>query len=74
MGNLTSRDVRLWRLVATTVITAEITLPPALLIEQTTPYAIATGITMHAAFTCLKPRQLITFSGLTAGTYTAFAP
>jgi hypothetical protein len=27
---------------------------------------------MHATFTCLKPRQLITFSGLTLGTYTAF--
>lgn len=28
---------------------------------------------MHTAFTCLKPRQLITFSGLTLGTYIAFA-
>jgi len=28
---------------------------------------------MHAAFTCLKPRQLLTFSGLTLGTYFAFA-
>jgi hypothetical protein len=37
------------------------------------PYAVATGIGMHAAFTCLKPRQLLTFSGLTVGTYVAFA-
>ncbi|MGP3749990.1 hypothetical protein [Streptomyces sp. IBSNAI001] len=72
-GNLTARDVRLWRLVAGTVIAGEIALPPALLIEQTMPYAVAAGIAMHAAFTCLKPRQLITFSGLTLGTYIAFA-
>jgi hypothetical protein len=71
-GNLTDRDVRCWRLVAVTVIAAEVALPPALLIEQTTPYAVAAGIGMHAAFTCLKPRQLITFSGLTLGTYLAF--
>lgn len=73
MGNLTDRDVRLWCLVATTVIAAEIALPPALLIPQTMPYAVAAGIGMHAAFTCLKPRQLVTFSGLTLGTYMAFA-
>ncbi|MGW2501843.1 hypothetical protein ACWCXL_12125 [Streptomyces sp. NPDC001588] len=73
MGNLTPRDIRLWRLTAATVITAEIALPPALLVPQTMPYAIAAGIGMHAAFTCLKPRQLVTFSGLTAGTYIAFA-
>ncbi|MFF3431428.1 hypothetical protein [Streptomyces sp. NPDC002602] len=48
-------------------------LPPALLIPQTMPYAIAAGIAMHTAFTCLKPRQLITFSGLTLATYLAFA-
>ncbi|MFD9394790.1 hypothetical protein ACFWBB_29850 [Streptomyces sp. NPDC060000] len=71
-GNLTARDVRLWRAVAASVITAEIVLPPALLIPQTMPYAIAAGIAMHAAFTCLKPRQLLTFSGLTIGTYPAF--
>ncbi|WP_159025218.1 hypothetical protein [Streptomyces sp. MUSC 125] len=71
-GNLTDRDVRLWRLVAATVIAAEIALPPALLTPQTMPYAVAVGIGMHAAFTCLKPRQLITFSGLTLGTYVAF--
>ncbi|MFJ6565638.1 hypothetical protein ACIQMV_38540 [Streptomyces sp. NPDC091412] len=73
MGNLTDRDVRLWRLVAAVVIVLEIALPPALLVEQTMPYAVAAGIGMHVAFTCLKPRQLITFSGLTAGTYVAFA-
>ncbi|MEW1721625.1 hypothetical protein [Streptomyces sp. NPDC093109] len=73
MGNLTARDIRLWRLAAATVITAEIALPPALLIPQTTPYAVAAGIAMHAAFTCLKPRQLLTFSGLTVGTYVAFS-
>jgi hypothetical protein len=72
-GNLTDRDVRLWRLVAVTVIAAEITLPPALLIEQTMRYAVIAGIAMHTAFTCLKPRQLLTFSGLTLGTYLAFA-
>jgi hypothetical protein len=73
MGNLSDRDVRLWRAVAATVIVAEIALPPTLLIEQTRPYAAVAGIAMHAAFTCLKPRQLITFSGLTLGTYVAFA-
>ncbi|MFJ6213736.1 hypothetical protein ACIQGZ_10465 [Streptomyces sp. NPDC092296] len=72
-GNLTARDVRLWRLVAVTVITAEIALPPALLIPQTAPYAVVVGVGVHAVFTCLKPRQLITFSGLTLGTYLAFA-
>ncbi|MEV6734545.1 MULTISPECIES: hypothetical protein [unclassified Streptomyces] len=72
-GNLTDRDIRLWRTLAATVIAAELALPPALLIKQTMPYAIAAGIAMHAAFTCLKPRQLITFSGLTLGTYLAFA-
>jgi hypothetical protein len=72
-GNLTAQDIRLWRAVAATVITAEIALPPALLIPQTMPYAIAAGIGMHAAFTCLKPRQLLTFSGLTIGSYVAFA-
>ncbi|MFE6848926.1 hypothetical protein [Streptomyces sp. NPDC057686] len=71
-GNLTARDVHLWHVAAVTVITAEIALPPALLIEQTMPYAVVAGIAMHAAFTCLKPRQLITFSGLTLGTYVAF--
>lgn len=72
MGNLTDRDIRLWRLLAATVISAEIALPLALLIPQTTPYAVAAGVGMHVAFTCLKPRQLITFSGLTLGTYFAF--
>lgn len=73
LGNLTERDISVWRLVAATVITAEIALPPALLIEETMPYAVFAGIAMHTAFTCLKPRQLITFSGLTLGTYFAFA-
>lgn len=71
-GNLREQDVRLWRTVAALTITAELALPPALLIPQTMPYAAAAGIAMHAAFTCLKPRQLITFSGLTTGTYVAF--
>ncbi|WP_328504696.1 hypothetical protein OG828_47380 [Streptomyces sp. NBC_00457] len=62
MGNLTDRDVQRWRLIATAVIVAEIALPPALLVPATMPYAVAVGIGMHAAFTCLKPRQLITFS------------
>jgi len=73
LGNLTDRDIRLWRLIAATVIAAELALPVALLIPQTMPYAVAAGIAMHAAFSCLKPRQLITFSGLTTGTYFAFA-
>ncbi|MDW8803711.1 hypothetical protein P1P68_02525 [Streptomyces scabiei] len=72
-GNLTTRDIRLWRLVSVTVITAEIALPFALLIPAATPYAAAAGIGMHAAFTLLKPRQLVTFSGLTIGSYVAFA-
>ncbi|MEU8653538.1 hypothetical protein [Streptomyces sp. NPDC048737] len=72
-GNLTDRDVHLWRAVAATVIAAEIALPPALLVEQTWLYAVVTGIGMHVAFTCLKPRQLITFSGITLATYVAFA-
>ncbi|WP_331738288.1 hypothetical protein [Embleya sp. NBC_00896] len=71
-GNLTDRDVRLWRLVAAGAITLEIALPLALLFPTTWPYAVAVGIGMHAAFTCLKPRQLITFSGLTVGTYLGF--
>ncbi|MFJ3883012.1 hypothetical protein ACIPW5_36885 [Streptomyces sp. NPDC090077] len=74
LGNLTDRDIRLWRLTAAAVITAELALPIALLIPQTMPYAVVAGIAMHAAFSCLKPRQLITFSGLTTGTYIAFAP
>ncbi|MGW7343076.1 hypothetical protein [Streptomyces sp. NPDC054854] len=72
-GNLTDRDIRLWRLVAVCAIAAEIALPVALLIPQTMPYAVAASIAMHAAFTCLKPRQLITFSGLALGSYLAFA-
>lgn len=72
-GNLTTRDVRLWRVVAAILITAEIALPPALPIPQTMSYAAVAGIAMHAAFICLKPRQLITCSGLTLGTYIACA-
>lgn len=73
VGGLTDRDIRFWRLVAVTVIAAEIALPPALLYPPTMPYAVAAGIAMHIGFTCLKPRQLVTFSGLTLGTYLAFA-
>ncbi|MEU8737608.1 hypothetical protein [Streptomyces halstedii] len=73
-GNLSGRDVRVWRTVAALTIAAEITLPAALLVPQTMPYAVAAGIAMHVAFICLKPRQLITFSGLTVGTYVAFTP
>ncbi|MEV8396736.1 hypothetical protein [Streptomyces niveus] len=73
LGNLTDRDIHIWRLLSAAAIAAEIALPPALLIEQTRPYAVAAGITMHLVFTCLKPRQLVTFSCLTAGTYLAFA-
>ncbi|MCS0634989.1 hypothetical protein NX801_04810 [Streptomyces sp. LP05-1] len=72
-GNLTPRDIRLWRLVAATVITLEAVLPPAMLFPRTMPYAVAAGIAMHTAFTCLKPRQLITFSGLTTASYLAFS-
>ncbi|MFH0176663.1 hypothetical protein [Streptomyces cacaoi] len=73
MGNLSDRDVRLWRLIAVAVIAVETALPPALLVPATMPYAVAVGLGMHAAFTCLKPRQLLTFSGLTTGTYVASA-
>lgn len=73
LGNLTEGNIRAWRLAAAAAIALEIALPPALLIPQTMPYAVAAGIAMHLAFTCLKPRQLITFSGLTIGTYLAFA-
>ncbi|MFE9558469.1 hypothetical protein ACFYMW_36565 [Streptomyces sp. NPDC006692] len=73
VGGLTGRDIRLWRLISSTVIAAEIALPVTLLIPPTRPYAVAAGIAMHTAFSCLKPRQLITFSGLTLGTYIAFA-
>ncbi|MFB7594662.1 hypothetical protein [Streptomyces sp. NPDC056160] len=73
MGGLTHRDICLWRLVAAVVIALEIVLPPALLVQETMPYAVVAGVGMHAAFTCLKPRQLLTFSGLTVGTYIAFA-
>ncbi|MFD7973742.1 hypothetical protein [Streptomyces clavifer] len=66
------RPAHLWRVAAAAAFTAEIVLPPALLYPPTMPYAVATGIAMHTAFTCLKPRQLITFSGLTLGTYVAF--
>ncbi|THA57111.1 hypothetical protein E6P78_31490 [Streptomyces sp. A0958] len=71
-GNLTESNIRTWQLAAAAAITAELALPPALLVPQTAPYAVVAGIGMHAAFTCLKPRQLITFSGLTTSTYTAF--
>lgn len=74
LSNLTDRDLRVWQLIAAAVIVTEIALPPALLIPATMPYAIAVGIGMHAAFTCLKPRQLITFSGLAVGSYLAFSP
>lgn len=73
MGNLTGRDVRGWRLVSAATIAAEIALPPALLFPATRPYAVTAGVAMHLAFSCLKPRQLITFSGITIGTYLAFA-
>jgi hypothetical protein len=71
-GNLTTRDIRLWHLVAVTIITAEFALPVGLFIPAATPYAVAAGTGMHAAFTLLKPRQLLTFSGLAVGSYTAF--
>jgi hypothetical protein len=51
----------------------EIALPPPLLVPAAKPYAVAVGIGMHAAFTCLEPRQLVTFSGLTVGTHLAFS-
>lgn len=73
LGNLTGHDIHLWRMAAAAAITAEIMLPPAPLYPPTMPYAVATGIAMHTAFTCLKPRQLITFSGLNLGTGVAFA-
>lgn len=72
-GNLTRRNVGFWRLAAAATITAEIAIPLGLLIPPAMPYAIIAGIGMHATFSLLKPRQLLTFSGLTTATYVAFA-
>jgi hypothetical protein len=46
-GNLTDRDVRLWRLVATAATTLRIALPSALFFSATSPYAVvaASGCT-----------------------------
>ncbi|MFE7528026.1 hypothetical protein ACFU7Y_20255 [Kitasatospora sp. NPDC057542] len=74
LGNLTSRDIRAWRALSVTVIAVELALPIGLLLAQTRPYAEAAGIAMHAAFSCLKPIQLVTFSGLVTASYLAFAP
>ncbi|MEU9602790.1 hypothetical protein AB0E06_39155 [Streptomyces sp. NPDC048109] len=71
-GNLTDQDVRLWRTVAGTATTTGVALAPALPVPRTTVYAVVAGIATHAAFTCLKPRRPVTFSGLTARTCVAF--
>ncbi|MFJ8472423.1 hypothetical protein [Kitasatospora sp. NPDC094011] len=73
LGTLSERSVRLWRLVAVTVIALEVLLPPALLTEQTRTGAIIVGIAMHAGFSCLKPRQLIAFSSISLASYLLFA-
>ncbi|MFC8431909.1 hypothetical protein [Streptomyces sp. NPDC057253] len=48
LGNLSKRDVRLWQMISTAVIAAEMALPPALLVPATTPWAIALGIGIHS--------------------------
>ncbi|GAA2679882.1 MULTISPECIES: hypothetical protein [Actinosynnema] len=73
-GGLGERDVRLWRAASMAAIVVEIALPPALLLPQTAPWAVAAGVVMHAVFTCLKPRHMITFTGITLGSYLAFTP
>lgn len=72
-GTLSPRDIAIWRVLSIGVIGLEILLPPALLIPQTRICAIVVGIGMHLCFTCLKPRQLITFSALAVGSYLLFA-
>ncbi|MFJ7911398.1 hypothetical protein [Kitasatospora sp. NPDC096204] len=74
LGNLTAYDIRAWHVLSVTVIVVELALPIGLILPPTRPYAAAAGIAMHAAFSCLKPVQLITFSGLATASYLAFAP
>ncbi|MER5629836.1 hypothetical protein [Streptomyces nitrosporeus] len=52
----------------------ELALPVGLLLPETLPCAAATGIATHTAFLCLKPVQLVAFSGLATASYLAFVP
>ncbi|MFF2965050.1 hypothetical protein ACFVT1_40725 [Streptomyces sp. NPDC057963] len=69
LGNLTAREIRIWRMLSVIVIAVEIALPVGLLLPQSLPYTVAAGVAMHAAFLCLKPVQLVTFSGLVTTSY-----
>lgn len=73
LGTLSPEAIAIWRVLSITVIGLEILLPPALLVPQTRVFAIVVGIGMHVCFTCLKPRQLITFTALAVGSYLLFA-
>lgn len=64
--------MRRWRKVALLVIIVEVALPITLSLPATRPYAIAAGISMHAAFLLLLPRQLLGFSLGTVSGYVAF--
>lgn len=64
--------MRRWRKVALLVIVVEVALPIALSLPATRPYAVAAGISMHAAFLLLLPRQLLGFSLGTMAGYVAF--
>jgi hypothetical protein len=72
LGMLDERAVRRWRYISRAVIVAEFVIPIALMCPPLYPYAVATGIIMHACFTMLMPRQLMGFSIATAGTYLLF--
>lgn len=70
---MSASNLRVWRIASLTTIALEVVLPLALFAEPTRPYAIAVGIALPTAFTCLKPRQLATFGGLNTGSYLLFA-
>jgi hypothetical protein len=73
LGTLSPEAIATWRVLSTAVIGLEILLPPALIDPRTRMWAIVAGIGMHLCFTCLKPRQLITFTSLAVGSYLLFA-
>ena len=73
LGTPSPRNLAVWRVISASAIGLEILLPVALIVPQTRMYAIVAGIGMHLCFTCLKPRQLITFTSLAVGSYLLFA-
>jgi hypothetical protein len=73
LGTLSAEAIATWHVLSTAVIGLEILIPPALLVPQTRTAAIVVGLGMHLCFTCLKPRQLITFTALAVGSYLLFA-